>query len=40
MSKYIDNLLKFYNEQKDTEPGKPYIKSLKKLLEFYGVKTK
>lgn len=40
MSDYVDKLLKFYNEQKDMKPAKPYIKSLKKLLEFYGVKTK
>ena len=38
MSKYVNKLLKFYNEQKDIKPAKPYIKSLKKLLEFYGVK--
>jgi hypothetical protein len=38
MSKYIDDLLQFYNKEKDTKPHKSYIKSLKKLLEFYGVK--
>ena len=38
MSQDIDNLIEFYNKEKDTKPSKSYIESLKKLLEFYGVK--
>ena len=39
MSEYIDKLVKFYNTEKDKEPPKSYVKSIKKLLEFYGVET-
>ncbi|MCZ3364871.1 MULTISPECIES: hypothetical protein [Methanobacterium] len=39
MSKFIDSLLKFYNEEKEKESPENYVKSIKKLLDFYGVKT-
>lgn len=39
MSKYIDSLVDFYNDEKEKEPHKSYVKSIKKLLEFYGVET-
>jgi len=39
MSKFIERLLDFYNEEKNKEPPKSYVKSIKELLEFYGVNT-
>jgi hypothetical protein len=38
MSKYVDDLLELYNEE-DTEQPKSYVKSIEKLLKFYGVDT-
>lgn len=37
MSEYIENLLEFYNEEKNKDRPKSYVKSIKELLEFYGV---
>lgn len=39
MSEYIDKLVEFYNDEKDKEPPKSYVQSIKELLEFYGVDT-
>lgn len=39
MSEYIENLVEFYNEEKTKEPPKNYVKSVKELLEFYGIDT-
>jgi hypothetical protein len=37
MSEYIDKLVKFYNDEKNKEKPKSYVKSIKELLKFYGV---
>lgn len=37
MSEYINILVKFYNDEKDKEPPKSYVQSIKELLEFYGI---
>lgn len=39
MSKFIDNLVEFYNDEKDKEQPKTSVKSIKELLKFYGVET-
>lgn len=39
MSNFIDSLIEFYNDEKDKEQPKSYVKSIEKLLEFYGVKV-
>ena len=38
MSKFIDSLVEFYNDEKEKESSEIYLKSIKKLLDFYGVK--
>ena len=38
MSKFIDSLVEFYNDEKEKESSENYLKSIKKLLDFYGVK--
>jgi len=40
MSEFIDNLVEFYNDEKDKEDTKSYVKSVKELLKFYGIETK
>ena len=39
MSEFIDNLIEFYNDEKDKEQPKNYVKSIKELLDLYGVET-
>ena len=39
MSKFIDSLVEFYNDEKEKESPKNYVKSIKKLLDYYGVET-
>lgn len=39
MSEFINNLIEFYNDEKDKEQPKNSIKSIKELLKFYGVET-
>ena len=39
MSKFINSLVEFYNEEKGKESSEIYLKSIKKLLDFYGIDT-
>jgi hypothetical protein len=39
MSKFTDALVKFYNDEKEKESPASYVKSIKKLLDFYGIET-
>jgi hypothetical protein len=39
MSKFIDSLVEFYNNEKEKESPEIYVKSIKKLLDFYGIDT-
>lgn len=38
MSKFIENIIKLYEEKKDLKNPPTYIKTLKELLELEGVK--
>ena len=38
MSEYINNLLDLYNQEKSKNKPRSFIKPVKKLLKFYGVK--
>ena len=37
MSEYINCLIDLYNNEKNDEDSKSYIKSVKELLIFYGI---